>query len=124
MIGCNQGTGSDDEQAGLVNQPAGFEPPVLTNPEPPVAYPQNLFDEGVEGTVTLRLYVDQRGVVFPDSAMVVETSGNAQLDTAAIQGVPKMQFSPALQDGQPVAATFLQPVEFKNPDINSGDESP
>lgn len=100
-----------------------YETPVVTNAESPVAYPPHLFDAGIEGRVLLRLFVDETGTVHPDSATVVESSGNAQLDSAALRGVGEMQFAPALRDGMPVASTFLQPVEFKNPESTAGSEA-
>src|SRR5688572_26074739 len=43
------------------------EPPVAINPVSPVRYPQALLDQGIEGQVLLRLYVDSSGNVIPDS---------------------------------------------------------
>jgi TonB family protein len=96
------------------DQPPAFEPPVVTNPESPVNYPPDLYDQQVEGTVVLRLYVDERGQVVPDSTRIAESSGYPGLDSAALRGVPAMHFAPARRDGQAVAATFLQPVNFRH----------
>ncbi len=96
------------------DQPPAFEPPVVTNPESPVSYPPDLYDQRVEGTVVLRLYVDEHGQVVPDSTRVAESSGYPGLDSAALLGVPDMHFAPARRDGRPVAATFLQPVNFRH----------
>jgi TonB family protein len=70
----------------------------------------------VEGTVVLRLYVDEQGAVIPDSTRLAETSGYPALDSAAIAGVPEMRFAPARRDGYPVATVFLQPVHFRHPE--------
>lgn len=86
---------------------------MVTNPESPVSYPVDLYDQQVEGTVVLHLFVDEHGGLVPESTRVTESSGYAGLDSAAIQGVPKMRFAAARRDGQPVAATFLQPVHFR-----------
>ncbi|MDH5642856.1 MAG: energy transducer TonB [Gemmatimonadota bacterium] len=93
----------------------GFEPPVVTNSESPVAYPPQLFEQGVEGTVMLHLFIDENGAIVPESTRVVESSGVATLDSAALAGAGDFSFAPALQDGQPVAAAFLQPVHFRRP---------
>lgn len=90
-------------------------PPVALNAESPIEYPRPLFDQGIEGSVLLRLYVDSTGVMVPDSSRVLETSGYPALDSAALAGATDLKYSPALRDGKPVAATFLQPVEFRSP---------
>ena len=93
-----------------------YEPPVATNAESPVHYPARLYDQSVEGTVMLRLYLTAAGVVVPESTRVAESSGYAALDSAAVAGVPAMTFAPAKRGGQPVAAAFLQPVYFRHVD--------
>ena len=50
-------------------------PPVALNAESPIEYPRPLFDQGIEGSVLLRLYVDSTGAMVPDSSRVLETSG-------------------------------------------------
>jgi outer membrane biosynthesis protein TonB len=60
---------------------------VPINPVSPVRYPPALLAQGIEGRVLLRLYVDSAGRVIPDSTRI----------------------------GQPVAAPFLQPVQFRGP---------
>lgn len=87
-------------------------PPTLLNEELPVHYPGTLWARGVEGEVTLRLYVDSTGAVVADSTRVESPSGQPQLDSAALRGVPEMRFSPAMTRGRPVAASLLVPVVF------------
>jgi protein TonB len=87
----------------------------MTNPEAPVRYPPGLFAQRTEGTVVLRLYVDDRGAVVPDSTRLAEGSGHAALDSAALAAVPAMRFAPARRDGAAVATAFLQPVHFRHP---------
>lgn len=96
-----------------------FEPPVATNAESPVRYPPQLFQQTIEGTVVLRLFVDSTGRVFPDSTRVAEGSGYPALDSAALAGVARMTFAPARRSGAPVAAVFLQPVYFRHPERRS-----
>ena len=93
-----------------------YEPPVATNAESPVHYPARLYDQSVEGTVMLRLYVTATGAVVAESTRVAESSGYAALDSAAVAGVPAMTFAPARRGGQPVASAFLQPVYFRHVD--------
>ena len=89
--------------------------PVALDPEPLVEYPPALYQQGIEGTVTLRLFVDEKGTVVRESTQVAESSGYPAFDSAAVAGVPKMHFSPALRDGRPVPMTFTQPVHFRKP---------
>jgi protein TonB len=94
----------------------GFEPPVLTNPDVPVRYPPAAYTAGLEGSVVLRLFVDEHGALIADSTRVVEGSGAPELDSAAVAGVAAMRFAPARREGVPVATSFLQPVHFRHPD--------
>jgi TonB family protein len=91
------------------------EPPVAINPVSPVRYPPALLAQGIEGRVLLRLYVDSAGNVIPDSTRIAESSGYPALDSAALVGSPELRFSPALHQGRPIAAPFLQPVHFRSP---------
>jgi TonB family protein len=91
------------------------EPPVAINSISPVRYPPALLARGIEGRVLLRLYVDSAGVVVPDSTRIAESSGYPALDSAALAGAPELRFSPALLQGRPIAAQFLQPVQFRSP---------
>ncbi len=106
--------GSDSEPVETAS-PRPFEAPVATNAEPPVAYPVDLFEQGVEGTVIIRLYVDETGTIVPDSTLVAESSGIPALDNAALAGVEEMNFAPARRDGIPVSTLFYQPVHFRVP---------
>jgi TonB family protein len=98
------------------------DPPVAINPVSPVRYPPALLQQGIEGSVLLRLYVDSAGVVIPDSTRIAESSGYPALDSAALAGAPALRFSPALLQGRPIAAPFLQPVQFRSPRSRSATE--
>ena len=93
-----------------------FEPPVVTNAEPPVRYPTAAFQQNVEGTVILRLFVDSLGRLRPESTKVAESSGVGTLDSAARAGVPAMRFAPARRNGHAVGTAFLQPIHFRRPE--------
>jgi TonB family protein len=95
------------------------QPPVAINPVSPMEYPQALLDEGIGGRVLLRLFVDSAGTLVTDSTRVAESSGYPALDSAALAGAPALRFSPALRNGRPIAAPFLQPVHFRNPRARS-----
>jgi TonB family protein len=116
--GCGR---ADDGTVKLVDHdtaapvPPAEEPPVAINPVSPVRYPPALLSQGIEGRVLLRLYVDSAGNVLPDSTRIAESSGYPALDSAALVGSPELRFSPALHQGRPIAAPFLQPVQFRGP---------
>lgn len=93
--------------------------PVAINPVSPVRYPPALLAQGIEGRVLLRLFVDSAGTIVPDSTRIAESSGYPALDSAALVGSPELRFSPALLQGQPVQAEFLQPIQFRRPRTGS-----
>lgn len=81
----------------------------------PFRYPLELYEKGVEGDVTLRLRIDTAGGVVAESVSVAETSGNAKLDAAALEGAPALLFRPAKLGGRAVPLTVLFPVRFRVP---------
>ena len=87
--------------------------PVAINGESPFQYPPDLYDQGIEGEVRLRLWVDSAGRVVSESTRVASSSGTPGLDTAALRGAAQLQFAPAHREGRPVAAAFYQPVIFR-----------
>jgi TonB family protein len=91
------------------------EMPVLQNEKLPIRHPTALYEQKVQGNVTLRLFIDSTGVVVPESTTVVESSGYPALDTAAWQGSKELRFAPAKRKGVPVEASVLFPVFFRHP---------
>ena len=94
-------------------EPRRDEPPVPIDPDPGVAYPAALAAQRIGGTVLLRLFVDSTGRVVPDSTRLQESSGYPALDSAAIRAAAAVRYAPALRNGTPVAAPFLQPFNFR-----------
>jgi TonB family protein len=111
---CGGGADSGDLASDTTTPP--FEPPVAVNAEPPLSYPTDLFEEGVEGTVVLMLFVDETGALVPDSTRIADSSGYPALDSAVLAGVGELEYAPARRDGAPVATWFLQPVQFRQPE--------
>ncbi len=115
LTGCSS---PDGDTVRLPENPTarrGDEPPVLINRESPVEYPPALFARGIEGKVVLRLHADTAGRLAPDSTRIAESSGYPAMDSAVLAAVGTFRFAPALKNGGPVAATFLQPVHFRHP---------
>jgi TonB family protein len=113
LLGCRGNAPQPDAQTSQAAPPPESEAPVALNPEMPIAYPPALFDQKVEGDVTLRLFVDSTGKLLPESTRVAEPSGYPALDSAALAGATGLRFAPAKRHGVPVATAFLQPVEFR-----------
>lgn len=116
LLALLAGCGGSEETGSEAASSRRDEPPVALDPEPPVVYPPELYRQGIEGTVTLRLFVDDKGGVVAESTQVAESSGYPEFDSAAVAGVPRMRFAPAQRDGRPVAIAFTQPVHFRRPE--------
>lgn len=63
-------------------------------------YPRQLQRRGVTGSVRLILWVDESGSVLDHE--VVRSSSIARLDQAALDAAPKLRFTPARRQGEPV----------------------
>lgn len=87
----------------------------ITRPEPlertPPEYPSSALRRGESGTVLVRVEVDASG--RPTEVSVARSSRSRALDRAAVQAVRRWRFSPAQQDGRPVAGAVEVPIEFK-----------
>lgn len=115
MVGCSRSDGNTVRLPDQSNAPRGEDAPVMINPVSPVVYPPALFARGIEGKVILRLFLDETGRLNRDSTRVAESSGYPALDSAALAAVASFRFAPALRNGAPVPASFLQPIHFRNP---------
>lgn len=78
-------------------------------PAPP--YPLQALRRGLTGEVVLRVLVDVQG--RPVSAVVETSSGSKLLDNAALKFVlARWHFIPAMQNGGPIEAQALVPINF------------
>lgn len=86
-----------------------------------VVYPEAAYKAGVEGTTILQAKLDENGDVV--KVAVLRSSGNDELDAAAITALKKTKFKPAYQKEKPVAVYISIPMNFKiettNPDVNN-----
>ena len=73
-------------------------------------YPELLRNAGIGGSVEVHLWVDERGTIT--RAEIGTSSGQAQLDEAALRVVKVMKLSPALNRGAPVRVIVALPVQF------------
>ncbi|HET9834755.1 MAG TPA: energy transducer TonB [Rhodanobacteraceae bacterium] len=77
----------------------------------PPAYPITALREGLQGTVLLRVLVDETGK--PIQVLILRSSGSRELDNAARDHVlAAWRFHPAQRDGQAVQAWAQVPVKF------------
>src|SRR5205814_10281937 len=113
IAGCHGSAPQTNSETGQAAPPPESEAPVALNPNVPIAYPPALFDQKVEGDVTLRLFVDSTGKLIPESTRVAEPSGYASLDSAALAGAAALRFAPAKRHGVAVATAFRQAVEVR-----------
>lgn len=91
--------------------PRGEDRPLALLDAPAPVYPRLSRRLQEEGTVTLLIEVDARGRVL--SVRIVAGSGHARLDQAALAAVRDWTFTPALEDGEPVAASLEHRVSFR-----------
>lgn len=90
----------------------------VTNPEAisvesPFRYPIGLWDAGAEGESIVMVHVTDTGAV--DSVYVLDPSGEAAFDSAAVQGARKLKFDPGRRGDRRVAMWVKLPVRFRQP---------
>lgn len=104
-VGCARGT-----------EPAGDFAPATLATEPAIPYPPDLFARRIEGEVMLYLVVDSTGAALRDSTRVIQSSGQAAFDAAALDAAPLLRFTPARRGTVPVTAPIQVPIRFALPD--------
>lgn len=78
--------------------------------EPSPRYPPQSRRLREQGTVVLRVLIDERGAA---TSIEIETSsGHSRLDAAARDAVQHAAFRPYVEDGEPRRALVLIPIEF------------
>lgn len=87
---------------------ASFDAAYLNNPSP--TYPSISRRLQEQGTVTLNVFVDDRGQA--QNVAIKTSSGFSRLDVAALETVKKWRFSPAKQGEKFVASWVQVPVSF------------
>lgn len=95
----------------------GDEP--VTDPEPisvesPFRYPIEEWDANVEGEVVVMVHVTDLGDV--DSVYVLESSGQAALDSAALEGARALDFAPGRRGDRRIDMWAKLPVRFHKPE--------
>jgi periplasmic protein TonB len=80
--------------------------------EPPApVYPRASRRLNESGLVVVRVYVDTDG--HPRTVQVLQSSGYARLDDAAVEGVRRARFRPYTENGVPTAGWARIPIPFE-----------
>jgi TonB family protein len=95
----------------------------VTRPRPvslesPFRYPVALWDAGETGETLLMIRVSEVGAV--DSVYVLESSGHAAFDSAAVAGARELEFAPGRRGDDRVAMWTRLPVRFRRDDPETG----
>lgn len=105
---------SNQESVGVQQSSEASAFPVLP-PKPVNApqpkYPAKLRKAGVTGTVLVWVSVDEKGRPF--DLAIKKSSDNDDLDRAALEGIKKWKFKPAMKDGAPVTVRIDVQVNFR-----------
>ena len=76
-----------------------------------LSYPGSAQEEGVEGTVKLKVLVTEKGSVA--EVQIITSSGDHRLDSAAKEWVRGWRYRPAFQDGKPRRVYTHAAVQFE-----------
>ena len=106
--GGGSGSGYGDGNGDGAGSGETMGPQLLSAPSP--AYPESARRANISGTTVVGLTISTDGSV--SSAWVVSSSGNGELDSAAVNAVYGWQFVPAKQNGTPVTCNSQVPVTF------------
>jgi protein TonB len=85
------------------------QPPKALSTTAPV-YPENAKEAKIEGIVVVDTVIDTAGRVRQPK--IKATSGNKDLDQAAIDAVSQWTFKPATLDGKPVEVYYTLTIRF------------
>ena len=76
----------------------------------PVAYPMLARRQGLEGEAIIEVWLDEEGEQL--QRVIIQSSGHALLDQAALRSVAQSQFSPYQENGQPQRSRLRVPIQF------------
>ena len=96
---------------GATEAPTGVTQELKTNTRIEPTYPPASRRAGEEGTVRLKVLVDENG--RPKDVQVAQTSGFSRLDDAAKQAVRRWRFQAASEGGRPIAVWTQVAITFK-----------
>jgi periplasmic protein TonB len=101
-----RGAGGSDDAFGADMD----SPPTPVNRMPP-QYPSALLKKGIGGKAVVSCVIDAKGSIV--STKIKQSSGQPELDKAALQAVSRWKFRPAKRGGKPFQATCNIPFTFE-----------
>ncbi len=83
-----------------------------------LVYPEAAKEAGVEGTIVIRIFINEDGTVYQNNVSIRTGKGGdiehvAQLASAAFEAVMKTSWEPAIQNNNPVGVWYSIPVSFQ-----------
>lgn len=108
--GSGQGSGGSPGPARHVSRTADRSMPEVVRRVNPM-YPASAQTDGVEGTVKMRVTVGTSGNV--EQVVVVASSGDSRLDSAAVAAVRQWRYRPAVQNGEPRRVDTHATISFR-----------
>lgn len=85
-------------------------------------YPDEALAHRISGKVVLLIDIDATGA--PTKVVVEQSEPAGVFDQASVDAALKWRFTPAVEDGKPVAGRLRVPVDFKAPKITQAPASP
>jgi beta-lactamase regulating signal transducer with metallopeptidase domain len=76
--------------------------------------PADIAAAGVDTTLVILLFVDEKGVVETKLTRIQRSSGYPELDKLSLEWAGKIEFHPALNLGEPVKVRMAIPVQWKS----------
>lgn len=107
--GSGYGPGSGGGSGGGENNGVTQGPSVLSSVTP--VYPESARSAGVEGSVLVGITIGTDGSV--ENAWISSSSGNSDLDQAALQAAYGYHFAPAYQNGTAIECNVNLPITFQ-----------
>jgi periplasmic protein TonB len=107
-MGIHDGSGVDGDAIGSQETGRITAPVALFKPEP--EYSEDGRKAKLQGIVTLRIEIDERGL---PRLVAVRQGLGLGLDEKAVEAVKRWRFRPATRNGKPVAASALVEVAFR-----------
>lgn len=105
-----EGAAGADRHAPPVDMPSASVEYLV---KPVLDFPPGSEDLGEFGSVTLRVLVDEQGMV--STVQRLKSSGYARLDQHAVKVIRRARFKPNLVHGEPRAAWVTVPLNFNPP---------
>ncbi|PSJ46352.1 hypothetical protein C7H85_06865 [Zobellella endophytica] len=91
--------------------PKRIETPSFKTRPSPITYPSQARRRGLEGTVIVEVWLDERGQQV--KRLLAQSSGVKVLDQSALKAIAKWRFSAYVENGQALAHRVHIPVRFK-----------